>query len=51
MPIFSPNRHGVYDGNLISLHVYLKFCLNSLFSPFILYEPYLLIIYDLGKSM
>jgi hypothetical protein len=41
-----PHGHGAYDGK-ISVHEYLKFCMNTLFSSFTMYKPYLLIMYDL----
>jgi hypothetical protein len=40
----------VYD-EIISLHDYLKYCMNMLFSFFTIYKPYLLFMYDLCQSI
>jgi hypothetical protein len=45
-----PHGHGAYDGKL-STHEYLKFCMSTLFSPFTMNKPYLLIMYDLWQSI
>jgi hypothetical protein len=49
-PFLFPHGHGAYDGK-ISIHEYLKFCMNTLFSPFIMYKPYLLVTYDIWQSI
>ncbi len=54
-PFLFPHGHGAHDGK-ISIHEYLKFCMNTLFSPFTMYKPYLLIMYEtsnifLGKKI
>jgi len=49
-PFLFPHGHDAYDDK-ISIHEYLKFCMSTLFSPFTLFKPYLLIIYDLGQSI
>jgi hypothetical protein len=49
-PFLFPHGHGAYDGK-ISIHEYLKFCMNTLFSPFTMYKPYLLIMHDLWQSI
>ena len=42
--------HGAYDGRT-TLSEYLKYQITILFSPFTLYKPYLLYIYDLRQSV
>ncbi len=49
-PFLFPHGYGAYDGK-ITIHEYLKFQVSSLFSSFALYKPYLLIMYDLWKSL
>jgi hypothetical protein len=49
-PCLFPHGYGAYDGK-ISIHEYLKFCMSTLFSPFTMYKPYLLIMYDLRQSI
>jgi hypothetical protein len=49
-PFLFPQGNGAYDG-LISIHEYLKYKMNCLFSPFILYKPYLLLMYDIQQSV
>jgi hypothetical protein len=45
-PFLFSHGHGVYDGK-IPTYEYLKFHMSSLFLPFTLHKPYLLIMYDL----
>jgi len=45
-----PRGEGAYDGR-ISLHDYLKYRMSMLFSPFALFKPYLLFMYDLCQSI
>jgi hypothetical protein len=40
-----PHGNDAYDGK-IPIHEYLKYHMSSLFLPFTLYKPYLLIMYD-----
>jgi hypothetical protein len=44
--IFFPQGEGAYDER-ISLHDYFKYFTSLLFSPFVLYKPCLLFMYDL----
>jgi hypothetical protein len=49
MALFSflfPHGHGAYDGKT-HFNEYLKYIMIALFSPFTLYKPYLLYMYDL----
>jgi hypothetical protein len=39
-----------HDGKF-SLHTYSKYCMTMLFSPFTLYKPYLLFMYDISQSI
>ena len=43
-----PHGHGVYDGR-VTLLEYLKYRMETLFSPFTLYKPYLLYMYDVRQ--
>ncbi len=45
-PFLFPRGHGVYNGKS-HFNEYLKYRMNALFSPFTLYKPYLLYMYDL----
>jgi hypothetical protein len=45
-PFLFPHGHGVYDGKT-HFNEYLKYKMSALFSPFTLYKPYLLYMYDL----
>jgi hypothetical protein len=47
-PFLFPRGHGVNDCKIPS-YEYLKVCMGSLFSPFTLYKPYLLIMYDIQQ--
>jgi hypothetical protein len=49
-PFLFPHGHGACDGK-IPIHEYVEFHLSLLFSPFTLYKPYLLIMYDLQQSI
>ncbi len=49
-PFLFPHGHGVYDYKTY-FNEYLKYRMNALFSPFTLYKPYLLYIYDLWQSL
>jgi hypothetical protein len=49
-PCLFPHGYGAYNGK-ISIHEYLKFYMNTLFSPFTMYKPYLLVIHDLRQSI
>ena len=45
-----PHEHGAYDGRT-TLSEYLKYRMITLFSPFTLYKPYLLYMYDIRQSV
>jgi hypothetical protein len=45
-PFLFPHGNAAYDGK-IPIHEYLKYHMSSLFSPFTLYKPYLLVMHDL----
>jgi len=49
-PFLFPHGHGSYDG-IISFNEYLKYKTAALFSPFTLYKPYLLLMYDLHQPL
>jgi hypothetical protein len=49
-PFLFPQGNGAYDGR-ISIHDYLKYRMTCLFSPFTLYKPYLLLMYDIRQSI
>ncbi len=49
-PFLFPWGEGAYD-EIISLHDYLKYYMNMLFSSFTIYKPYLLFMYDLCQSI
>jgi hypothetical protein len=49
-PFLCPHGHDAYDGKT-SIHEYLKFRMSTLFSPFTMYKPYLLIMYDLRQTI
>ncbi len=49
-PFLFPWGEGAYDGR-IKLHDYFKYRMSMLFSPFTLYKPYLLFMYDLCQSI
>ena len=49
-PILFPHRTGDYDGRT-TLSKYLKYPMSTLFSPFTLYKPYLLYMYDICQSV
>jgi hypothetical protein len=48
-PFLFQHGHDIYDGKM-KLNKYLKYRMSTLFSPFKMYEPYLLCIYDLKQS-
>jgi hypothetical protein len=45
-PFLFPHGHGDYNGKT-HFNEYLKYRMNALLSPFTLYKPYLLYMYDL----
>jgi hypothetical protein len=45
-PFLFPHGHGDYSGKT-HFNEYLKYRMNALLSPFTLYKPYLLYMYDL----
>jgi hypothetical protein len=49
-PFLFPHGHGWYDSNC-TFNEYIKHRMSSLFSPFILYKPYLLYMYDLKQLL
>jgi hypothetical protein len=49
-PFLFPQGEGADDGK-ISLHTYFKYGMIMLFSPFTLYKPYLLFMYDICQSI
>jgi hypothetical protein len=49
-PFLFPHGNGAYDGRT-TLSEYLKYRMNTLFSPFTLYKPYLLYMYDIRQSV
>jgi hypothetical protein len=49
-PFLFPHGHGAYDG-WTTLSEYLKYRMSTLFSPFTLYKPYLLYMYDIRQSV
>jgi len=49
-PFLFPHGHGAYNGKT-HFNEYLKYRMNALFSPFTLYKPYLLYMYDLWQSL
>ncbi len=49
-PFLFPHGHGAYNGKT-HFNEYLKYKMNALFSPFTLYKPYLLYMYDLWQSL
>jgi hypothetical protein len=48
--LFLFHGHGAYDG-ITTFNDYLKHNMIALFSPFTLYKPYLLPIYDLHQAL
>jgi hypothetical protein len=49
-PFLFKHGHNACDGKT-HFNEYLKYRINALFSPFILYKPYLLYMYDLQQSL
>ncbi len=49
-PFLFPHGHNAYDGKT-HFNEYLKYRMSALFSPFTLYKPYLLYMYDLPQSL
>jgi hypothetical protein len=49
-PFLFPQGEGAHDGK-ISLHAYFRYRIIMLFSPFTLYKPYLLCMYDICQSI
>ena len=49
-PFLFPHGHGAYDG-WTTFSEYLKYRIITLFSPFTLYKPYLLYMYDIRQSV
>ena len=49
-PFLFPSGNGAYDGE-ISLQEYLRYRMTCLFSPFTLYKPYLLLMYDVRQAL
>jgi hypothetical protein len=49
-PFLFPHGIGAYDGRT-TLSEYLKYRMSTLFSPFTLYKPYLLYMYDIRQSV
>ena len=49
-PFLFPHGHGAYDGKT-TFFEYLKYRMETLFSPFTLYKPYLLYMYDVRQSL
>jgi hypothetical protein len=49
-PFLFPQGESAHDGK-ISLHTYFEYHMIMLFSPFTLYKPYLLCMYDLCQSI
>ena len=49
-PFLFPSGNGAYDGK-ISLQEYLRYRMTCLFSPFTLYKPYLLLMYDVRQAL
>ena len=49
-PFLFPHGIGAYDGRT-TLSEYMKYRMSTLFSPFILYKPYLLYMYDIRQSV
>jgi hypothetical protein len=49
-PFLFPQGNGAYDRR-ISIHNYLKYRMTCLFSPFTMYKPYLLLMYDIQQSI
>ncbi len=50
LPFLFPQGEGAHDGK-ISLHTYFKYHMTMWFSPFTLYKPYLLFMYDICQSI
>jgi hypothetical protein len=48
-PFLLSHGHDIYDGKM-KLNKYLKYKMGTLFSPFKMYEPYLLCLHDLKQS-
>ena len=49
-PFLFSHRHGSYDGK-ITFSEYIKYRMETMFTPFILYKPYLLYMYDVRQSL
>ena len=45
-----PHENGAYDDRT-TLSKYLKYHMSTLFSPFTLYKPYLLYMYDIRQTV
>ena len=49
-PFLFPSSNSAYDG-ATSIQEYLKYRMTCLFSPFTLYKPYLLLMYDVRQAL
>ena len=49
-PFLFPHGHGSYDGK-ITFFEYIKYRMEKMFTPFTLYKPYLLYMYDVRQSL
>ena len=49
-PFLFPHGHGAYDGK-ITFFEHLKYSMETLFSSFTLYKPYLLYMYDMRQYL
>ena len=48
-PFLFPHGHSVYDGR-VTFFEYLKYRMETMFTSFTLYKPYLLYMYDFCQS-